>query len=763
MKRTFFGALVAFTLLIIPNVMLKAQTFEDKACTALGIKGSSSALETDFNSLVPSKDGVDADNLSSIFEVYDVTQTMQADSLDDFNTGYANLKYAQAVSNMGKLVRESNANIKAVDKDWGTEYQTGDPQTDKILDEYLAYQKAVTTLLEYNTKKYRAGMLKDATAPTAAEIKSAESAVESARNTFKSSLSKVTDVKQQESILTALKKVKSSLKVTAPDAGKDPEVPAKTCNRKEAPDDCKKQAEVFLKNIIDKGQQPAYGTIYVKDKNSCAMDKIMKTLGSVFNLGQVLCNNQVRKNGMVKADGSVNTGSLACLSAYKNLGNTKDNALLNPYIARLDSANAMNLAMLTQGSGSPASLGMGGSTPNNIFSTGTGSTGSETVTDATKSAVSNTGDGVTRYNASQAVSSFYNPSSTTYKNMAANASSFISSTKPISSTISNYNEQLTSAMVNSNPKIASLPKIEGDWATSTLKANISTTQTQQTDALRLEFSQQQAQIQSVTSQLDVTQKKLGFARFMSLYGSQKRIAIAMQEVATYTVSLKMLQSQGKYAQTRLALLMDTLGLGRGYSMHGVNYDILSAKVFNINYMYASNDNRSMPKVLKLKNIKTPLTLKKGWQNDFKKYVEDMSQKSAEAKTAMNEAKNKIKELLAQKLPFISLEKIPQAGEIRDELINMQSIKKASLKNLEIINSAMMYHNSRQKAYTADQYANFKQEEEIVNGAMKRTISSINSAEGVVSEAQDVVDSLHTEIPRSETLRAVAKQMVAQGL
>ena len=763
MKRMFFSAFVASTLLIIPNVMLTAQTFSSKVFSAIGIKGSLSPLESDFNSFVTPADESESkiapDNLASIFEVYNVTQTMQTDSLDDFNTGYTNVKYAQNVANMGKLVRDSNANIKAVVKDLDEGYKTQDTEIDNVLDQYLEYQKAVTKLLEYQTKDYRSKLLKEG-APTATELADAKATVKKTRETFQASLDKIPETKQVATT-EALKKMRSGLKVTAPDSDKDPEIPAKTCDKKTTKD-CEVQAKVFLKNIIDKGKQPAYGTIYVQDKKSCAMDKVMKTLKSVFNLGQLLCDNQVRKNGMVKSDGSPNTSSLACLSAYKNLGNAKDNTLLNPYINRLDNTGAMNLAMLTQGSGAPASLGVGGSVPNNVFSSGTGSSGTGTGADATKSSVSNTGDGVTRYNASQAVSSFYNPATTTYKNMAADASSFVSSTKPVSTTISNYNEQLTSAMVSSNPKIANLPNIEGNWATSTLQANVSTTQTQQADALRLEFSQQQAQIQAVVSQMDITQKKLGLAKFMALYGSQTQSETAMQEVATYTVSLKMLQSQGTYAQTRLALLMGTLGLGR-YNSYGVNYGNLSKKVFDINYMYASNDNRSMPKVLKLKNIKTPITLKKGWENDFRKYIDDMSQKSAEAKKAMNEAKNKIKELLSEKLPFISLEKMPQLGEIRDELVNMQSIKQASLKNSGAINSAMAYHNSRKKAYTVDQYATFKQEEETVNGAMKRTISSINSAEEAVSGAQSVVGALYKEVPRAEALRAVAKKMVAQGL
>jgi len=773
MKRILSSAFVGVALLLAFNLMATTPdtTLKESVFKALGIKGEISSIESDYNALLPTDDEtskVDPENLGSIFEVYSVATTLQTDDPDRFNTGKANLDYTKKLASMEKLVRDSNKSIKAAEKIFDKEYSTADADVDEVLKQYLAYKKAVNSLLDAENKESRNKLLKDGSV-TADGLKSkkeaAQKLVAETISTFTNSLVTSSAIGKKDVLLAAIKKLDKDTSVTVTEFKDSDVIPAKNCDKKDAAD-CEAQGKVFLKNIIDKGEQPAYGTIYVKDKKSCAMDKVMKTLGSVFNLGQVLCDTQVRKHGMVKADGSPNTGSLACLSAYKHLGNTKDNALLNPYISKLDNANAMNLAMLTQGSGAPASIGMGGSTPTNVLSAGAGtnSAGSGNGADAVKSSVSSAPDGgVTRFNAAQAVSSFYNPATSTYKDMAASASSLMGSIKPVNTTISKYNEALTYAMVSSNPKVAALPAVEKNWATSTLQATTSTTQLQQVDALRLEFSKQQAQIQAVVTEMDVTQRKLGLAQFMSLYGSQTQSEIALQEVATYSVSLKMLQSQGKYAQTRLALLMGSLGMGQYRYGFMYNNPGSAKDIFSIDYMYASNENRNMPKAIKLENIKTPITLKKGWQNDFKKYIEEMSEKSAEAKRAMNEAKTKIKDLLAQKLPFISLEKLPQQGEIRDELINMQSIKQASLKNLGVINNAMACHNSRKNAYTADQYATFKKEEETVNGAMRRTISSINGAEKPVSEVYNVVGSLHQVVPRAEALRAVAKQMVDQGL
>ncbi len=757
MKKTLSNLLIGTTLLVIPNVMLTAQTLSESVFEALDIKVSGSQIETYYKSFIPTQketDAINPDNLASIFEVYSYTQTYLSENLDDLTTGGANLEYAKKVASMEKLVRDGNDLIDAVDENF-SKYTTADTDIDNVLKEYLDYQKAVTKLLELESKEYRAKLLKDVTV-TPAEIVKAKEVVESKKKTFSASLDAIPESKKT-STLNALKDLHADLKVTKPKFQDSDVIPAQGCET-----DCEKKAQVFLKNVIGKGEQPSYGTIYVKGKKSCAMDKVMKSLSVAFNLGQLLCDRQVRKNGMVKGDGSPNTGSLACLSAYKHLGNTKDNYLLNPYINRLDNVNAINLSLLTKGAGTNASLGTGGSTPSNVFSTGTGTTttNTETGTNVTTSSVSPSGDGVTRFNANTAVTSFYNPSVNTYQDMTVSANSFVNSVKPINTTISNYNEALTSAMVGSNPKIAKLPETEEKWALSTLNATTSTTPSQQTDALRLEFSRQQAQMQAIISQLDVTQKKLGTAKFMALYGSQTQSEIAMQEVASYTVSLKMLQSQGIYAQTRLGLLTASLGLGR--YRYGNTFTKVYKEIFNINYMYASNENKNMPKALKLSDIKTPITLKKGWENDFRKYIEEMAQRSTEAKKAMNEAKIRIKELLAERLPTISLEKLPQQGEIRDELINMQSIKKASLKNLGVINNAMAYHNKRKDAYSSSQYTTFKQEEETVGGSMRRTISSINAAEKPVSDAYDVVSSLYQEIPRTEALRVVAKRMVAEG-
>ena len=327
--------------------------------------------------------------------------------------------------------------------------------------------------------------------------------------------------------------------------------------------------------------------------------------------------------------------------------------------------------------------------------------------------------------------------------------------EPVYNKISGFNNDLSTAIVSSNPNVANIPETEKQWAISTLNktANISTT-AQQHDYLRLEFSKQQAAVNAIVAQMYTAKSNLGAANFMALYGSEANARQAAYDAASYELTLKMLAIQGRAASARLGLLQGSIGGGgtARYNWYG----------FAPRYMYAANGNKNMPRALKLENIKTPINLKKGWEKDFNAYIDQMATRSAEAKKEMNQAKENIKKFITQKLPVVPFNKLPQPGEIRDELINMESLKTASAKNVKIINKAMAYHDGRKTAYTSDQYSTFKNEHDSVTGAMKRTISSIDKAQEPVSEARMLIKNLYKEVPRAEALKIIAKQMVAEG-
>ena len=343
--------------------------------------------------------------------------------------------------------------------------------------------------------------------------------------------------------------------------------------------------------------------------------------------------------------------------------------------------------------------------------------------------------------------------------MGTDANSLLTTYKPVYDKIAGFNNNLSSAIVSSNPNIATIPDKEKQWAASTIaKVSTLTTPQQQLDNLRLEFSQQQASINTIIAQMDTARSNLGAANFMALYGSESQARQAAYNAASYELTLKMLAIEGRAASARLGLLQGSLGLGSTpYYNQYYNQFVLDTR-----YMYAANGNGNMPRALKLEKIKTPITLKKGWENDFKEYIDQMSARSAEAKKEMDQAKENIKKFIAQELPVVPFNKLPQPGEIKDEVLNMQSLKHAALKNVKIIDKAMAYHDGRKNAYAPDQYSTFKDEHDNVTGSMKRAISSIETAEQPVNEARDLVKGLYKEVPRADALKIIAKQMVEEG-
>jgi hypothetical protein len=746
---------------------------------AIGFNRGSSQIETDYQSFQDALKGVtpDPDKIADIFFATDSKNGMAVvtdKNMDDFSAGYANLKYIEQLTNMNAMVRELDKNLAAVGKNLSDDQYCSDGKTKATLEKIYNYYKDLEQYLiaktaETYAKVYppQAGENKNQKVDSAT-IANRLTADKAAITTSYQEAIKGADSTKKDDILRDIRAMYKDLKVDKPSYDESDVTPLIGCDNEKDPDGCKTKAQQFMSSMIGKGKQPQFIDVQTQFADDCAFDKLSKGVGVIFKAGQVFCSNQVSKNGMVNSDGSPNTASLSCLSAYKVFG--KDNmGTINNDINRLDSAATMNLAMLTSGTGN-TSLGMAAFYPTNIF--GTGGTGAaaptattstagavaKTATTAsptfTTSSVSNTGDGITRYNAPQ-TASFYNGASSVYNNMGTDANSLVTAYKPVYDKIAGFNNDLSSAIVSSNPNIATIPDKEKQWATSTTaKVSTLTTPQQQEDYLRLEFSQQQASISTIIAQMDTARNNLGAANFMALYGSESQARQAAYNAASYELTLKMLAIEGRAASARLGLLQESLGIGIT--------PYYNQFVLNTRYMYAANGKGNMSKALKLEKIKTPITLKKGWENDFKEYIDQMSTRSAEAKKEMDQAKEKIKKFIAQKLPVVPFNRLPQPGEIKDEILNMESLKHAALKNVKIIDKAMAYHDGRKNAYTPDQYSTFKDEHASVTGAMKRSISSIETAEQPVNEARDLVKGLYKEVPRADALKIIAKQMVEEG-
>ena len=779
MKRTLLMAL-GFGLLST-NILNAADNtdFVNSVHSVLGYEGTKPLIQSYYDSYASGIDDikVNPDKLATIYVIGDIMAgSFELDNVDDIQNGADIGTFTVKLASMEQIVRDSYGKIDDVKKKIDQEEYSSDKETKELLKSYLAYQKALTDMLNYKNAVQRAKLFPEQQEALDNATKNYAEIANNAKKVFESKIASYSGDK--EKAVTGLKLMQKDLEVSKPVFQDSDVVPPTSCDPKKV--NCAERAKKHLSSVFSKGRPASFAEVEYKKANSCVMDKVAKAVGSLFNFGQVFCERQIRRNGIVSADGSVNNASVGCLSAYKNFGNPKDTILLNPYINKLNNVGMLNLQLLAQNT----SMNVGGFSPNgSVFNSGSngngGTGGTSPLGNMSTTSSINTGNGVTQYSGNQAVTSFYNPATTSYNNMASGAKTFISSTQPVYNNISSYNNVLSSAIVSANPKISQTYNNEVKWATSTLNkvkslpSGTATTSTGRYDNntnqmdratyLRLEFSRQQDLIYSIIAQQDTTLKKLNTAKFLAMYGSESVSNQAAYDAASYEVSLKMLQSQGTAANKRLGLLMATLG--RGY----INYNsysggsVMNEDLFNIYYMYADNSGKSAQRALKLDNLKTPVSLSKNWESDFKAYIDDMSARSSEARKAMDDAKVKIRKLLSEKLPVVDFNKLPQPGEVRDELINMRSLKQASLKNIEAINKAMAYRESKKDAYTKDQYANYKTEQTVVDSAMTRMVNSINVAEKPVSIANDLVRDLYKEVPRAEALKVVARQMVEQGL
>lgn len=774
MKKTVLIALAGVGLLFASNISATDEDDVKSLYSAIGFDKGASTIETDYTSFQDDLNKItpDESKLADIFDVADFPKYAFKKG-DDPAAGIANLQYIQQLTNMNAMIRALEKNLKAVKAK--LDGYTTNANTKKVLQAIYDDYSDVHDLLVAKTAKNYAGIY---SAQKAANEKGGVDAtitrLEAKLVTDKTAIE--TDFKaipkaDRDTALDKIKDLYADLKVDKPDYEASDVTPLLTCDKEADEEGCNTKAKQFMSSMFGKGKQPRFMDVQTEFANDCMYDQLSKQLGTIFKAGQIFCASQVMKAGMVNADGSPNKNSLSCLSAYKAFG--KDNSdMITKYINRLDNASTLNLAMLTSGTGN-TSLGMAAFYPTNVLkNAGTGSTTTNTNTNTSPTttttttnlaaanigSISNTGDGVSRYNTSQALS-FYGGASSTYNDMSKDAKTLISTYKPVSNTYQRFNSDLSSAIIASNPNVVKIANTEKTWAASTTAKVSTLNQQQQSDYLRLQFSQQQATVNAIVAQMDIAQRNLGMANFMALYGSEKEATKAAYDSANYELNLKMLAIEGTAASSRLGLLMGSLGLGSTpYYNKYFNYTLLE----NIHYMYAANDNRNMPRALKLENLKTPINLKKGWEKDFQAYIDQMSARSEEARKEMEQAKEKIRKFIAQKLPVVPFNKLPQPGEIRDELLNMQSLRKASLKNIDIINKAMAYHDGRKNAYPADKYTTFKNEHDSMTGAMKRTISSIETAEQPVSEARELIKGLYKEVPRAEALKIIAKQMVEEG-
>ena len=192
-------------------------------------------------------------------------------------------------------------------------------------------------------------------------------------------------------------------------------------------------------------------------------------------------------------------------------------------------------------------------------------------------------------------------------------------------------------------------------------------------------------------------------------------------------------------------------------------DLGSLDIMN---MYAQADGKIN---LRKNNIKTPLTsgeeikytLKPNWRENLKKLSEEMLIKAEQAKRNANIYKANLQKLLDQKMPILSLKQLPSLNMLGYEIKNMESWKKAGIKNMQIIDKAISSYKS--KRFTDNESKKTEQQAVALRNSMSDMVSSIDSAKEPADKTYAVLNNLYTEVPKVEKLRAVAKLMVEGGL
>ncbi len=213
------------------------------------------------------------------------------------------------------------------------------------------------------------------------------------------------------------------------------------------------------------------------------------------------------------------------------------------------------------------------------------------------------------------------------------------------------------------------------------------------------------------------------------------------------------------------LNMEQVGLESQLVYNSNYYNMGSLDIMN---MYAQADGKLN---LRKNNIKTPLTLgedakytlKPNWRENLKNLSKEMLVKAEEAKRNANIYKANLQKLLDQKIPALSLKNLPSLDILKYEIKNMESWKKAGIKNMQIIDKAVSSYKAKRFASADAESKKTEQQAVALRNSMSNMVNSIASATGPANKAYAELNNLYTDVPRVEQLRVVAKQMVEEGL
>lgn len=200
-------------------------------------------------------------------------------------------------------------------------------------------------------------------------------------------------------------------------------------------------------------------------------------------------------------------------------------------------------------------------------------------------------------------------------------------------------------------------------------------------------------------------------------------------------------------------------------IYGLEYQLINyqgySELFDTRNMYAQ---AGKDLNIRKNKIKTPISkgaeieygLRPDWRSNLKAMSKDMLSKANLAKRNANSYRSNIQKILKKKAPILSLQKLPSLTMLNYEMKNMEAWKKAGIKNMKMIDKAVSDNKLNRMAYDSKSMDSLR-------SSMGYMVNSIDKTAPSVQKAYSMLNDLYAEAPRTEELRAVAKQMVEQGL
>ena len=526
---------------------------------------------------------------------------------------------------------------------------------------------------------------------------------------------------------------------------------------------CEKMAAEYLKAAASGGS--VWKPIKVTNDKNCDMFDRLGSDGWNTLLGFVSTYKTLKFQECTDDYGSGDEKCIKQGTTLKNWLGDPMNLTATYYDADTTTNDAVssikiNPSFSTASTGTTPSLGVGGTNPYNSFLAYT-----QSAATGTGSPIA-AGKGANNTVSAGTGAEILNNISNQYTAIGQGAGNFSSKYTPYSTNITNYNNELTSVIASAtNPQIY---QARANSVDKTMKQATGTGDVKypgiagytNTIDLRQKISELNAQETQLGLDYAAVLAKAHSAPYRLKRGSLAERTQAAADLAMASGFEEYVKMQGKLIEGEKQLY---------YQNTNVIMNSNSAQnTFDISSMYASNGkvvyNR---KALKLNNLKTPVggmyALKKGWRENFARYIDQMNKKAEEAKVKMNFAKAKMQKLLAQNVPIVAVKSLPGQAGVAYEIRNMESIEAVAKKNMANIEKAMEYHRSRRLSTPPDLYAKYEQDATALKTSMQNVVAAIDQAKPNVNKSYAVLDNLYVEVPKAEALRNIAKQMVAKGL